>query len=128
MTLLNQGAERSLDDAESEFLRAFRTNDIDALDAILHPDVRFVGPDGSVMDKNADMASHRAGELEIEAVDELDRQVQVIAGIGITRLKLHIIARVGETPLDAVLMYTRTWLEQDGRWSIVAAQGSIVPA
>ena len=124
----NVDVEQGLDDAESEFLQAFRTNDIDALDAILHADVEFVGPDGSILDKDADMASHRAGELKIESVDELSRRVQVIGGIGITRVKLHIKASVGASPLDAVLMYTRTWLNQDDRWLIVAAHGSILPA
>lgn len=128
MTIPSVDAERSLDEAESEFLRAFRANDIDGLDSILHPDVEFVGPDGSIIDKDADMASHRAGDLDIEFVDELSRRVQVVGGIGITRVKLHIKARVGGSPLDAVLMYSRTWLNQDDRWLIVAAHGSILPA
>ena len=126
MTTPNVDAEQSLNEAESEFLRAFRVNDIDGLDSILHADVEFVGPDGAIVDKNADMASHRAGDLEIESVDELSRRVQVIGGIGITRVKLHIKASVGGSPLDAVLMYSRTWLDQDDRWSIVAAHGSIL--
>lgn len=128
MTTPSVDAEQSLDEAESEFLRAFRANDIDGLDSILHADVEFVGPDGSIIDKDADMASHRAGDLDIESVDELSRRVQVVGGIGITRVKLHFRASVGGSPLDAVLMYSRTWLNQDGRWSIVAAHGSILPA
>ncbi|MDJ0363290.1 nuclear transport factor 2 family protein [Rhodococcus sp. H29-C3] len=35
------------------FLRVFRANDIDGLDSILHADVEFVGPDGSIIDKDA---------------------------------------------------------------------------
>lgn len=128
MTIPSVDAERSLDEAESEFLRAFRANDIDGLDSILHADVEFVGPDGSIIDKDADMASHRAGDLDIESVDELCRRVQVVGGIGITRVKLHIKASVGGSPLDAVLMNSRTWLNQDDRWLIVAAHGSILPA
>lgn len=127
MTMPNVPAEQSLDEAESEFLRAFGVNDIDGLDSILHADVEFVGPDGSIIDKDADMASHRAGDLEIESVDELSRRVQIIGGIGITRVKLHIKASVGGSPLDEVLMYSRTWLNQNGRWSIIAAHGSILP-
>ncbi|MFI8664333.1 nuclear transport factor 2 family protein [Rhodococcus qingshengii] len=127
MTMPNIPSEQSLDEAETEFLHAFRVNDIDCLDTILHSDVEFVGPEGSIIDKDADMASHRAGDLELESVEELSRRVQVIEGIGITRVKLHIKASVGESPVDAVLMYSRTWLHQDNRWTIVAAHGSILP-
>jgi hypothetical protein len=119
---------RTLDESESRFQRALRRNDIDDLDAILHEDAEFVGPDGATLDKSADLTAHRAGTFVLDAMDELSRRLQVIGGVGITRVKLHLRGSIANAPLDAVLIYTRTWLRHGENWTIIAAHASVVPA
>jgi hypothetical protein len=120
--------ESSLDEAETRFQQALLANDVAALDLVLHAEVRFTGPDGVTIDKAADLAAHRAGAFAFTSVAELIRDVQVINGIGITRCTLHLVGNIGETPLDAVVAYTRTWAPSATGWLIVAAHGGAVLA
>ncbi|GIG69298.1 nuclear transport factor 2 family protein [Phytomonospora endophytica] len=116
----------TLNDAESRFQTALLNNDVSALDAFLHEDVRFTGPDGSTIDKAADMAAHRAQTLLLTEVGEVSREVQVIDGIGVTRAVLHLVGTVADDKIDATLAYTRTWAPSANGWVIAAAHGSVV--
>ena len=120
-------SETDLHEAETRFQRALSANDIDELDRMLHADVRFTGPDGLTIDKAADLAFHRDQAFTLTTVDELDREAQVIDGVGITRATLHLVGTVGEQEVDMVLAYTRTWLPSENGWLIVAAHGSVAP-
>lgn len=118
----------TLNDAESRFQTALLDNDVAALDAFLHEEVRFTGPDGATIDKAADMAAHRARTLVLTEVGEVGREVQVIDGIGVTRAVLHLVGTVGDDKLDATVAYTRTWVPSANGWVIAAAHGSLVSA
>ena len=114
----------SLNAAETAFQHAMLTNDVAALDGMLHARVRFVGPDGVTIDKQHDIDAHRRGELIFSAVDQLERDTQVIGGVGITRTELHLVGRVAGDLVDINLVYTRVWLPSAAGWLIVAAHGS----
>lgn len=114
----------SLDAAETAFQQALLANDIAALDDMLHDQVRFVGPDGVTINKRQDIDAHRRGELVFSAVDQLERDTQVIDSVGITRAELRLVGTVAGDPVDVTLVYTRTWLPSAAGWLIVAAHGS----
>jgi Domain of unknown function (DUF4440) len=116
----------TLDQAETDFQRALLTNDVAALDQVLHEDVHFIGPDGATIDKATDLEGHRSEAFTLTAVDELDRQVQVIEGVGITRTTLHLLGATREQQaVDVVLAYTRTWVPSTRGWLIISAHGSL---
>lgn len=117
--------DESLQDAESAFQKAFLKGDVAALEAILHPDVRYVGPDGVTVDRKADLDARRSGVLVLDDVDELNRQVQVFGSVGVTRVILHLVGSVAGEPIDASLVYTRTWQHTDDGWVVVAAHASL---
>ncbi len=115
----------SLDAAETALQRALLVNDVAALDDMLHDQVRFSGPDGLTINKQQDMDAHRRGELVFSAVDQLERDTQVIDGVGISRAELRLVGTVAGAPVDVTVVYTRTWLPTPAGWLIVAAHGSL---
>lgn len=118
----------TLNDAESRFQKAFLDNDVPALGVFLHDEVRFTGPDGSIIDKAADLAFHRAGTLLLTEVGEVGREVQVIEGVGVTRVTLRVAGTLAGDAIEATMAYTRTWVPSADGWVIAAAHGSMVPA
>jgi len=118
----------SLDAAETAFQQALLTNDVATLDGLLHDQVRFIGPDGVTINKQQDIDAHRSGELVFSAVDEVERDTQVIDGVGITRAELRLVGTVAGDHVDVTLVYTRTWLSTPAGWLIVAAHGSVKAA
>jgi len=114
----------SLDAAETAFQHALLTNNVAALDDMLHDQVRFIGPDGVTINKQQDIDAHRRGELVFSTVNQLERHIQVIEGVGITRAELRLVGTAAGDPVDVILVYTRTWLPTPAGWLIVAAHGS----
>jgi hypothetical protein len=116
----------SLNEAESGFQKALADNDLAGLDKVLDREVRFVGADGSIIGKGEDLAAHRSGQLVLSAVTELHREAQVIKGVGITRVTLHLTGMASGVPLAANVIYTRVWRRDPDGWFVIAAHGSAV--
>lgn len=116
--------QESLDASESALQRAVRAGDVDTLDRLLDDEVRYVGPDGVVTSKAADLAIHRSRTLALVELRQLRRESQLLGAIGITRVWLQLRGSYGDGPLDAQMVYTRTWRWAEGRWRVVAAQGA----
>lgn len=114
-----------LNEAETRLQQAMLADDVAALDMILHDQVRFVGPDGITIDKQQDLAAHRSGTLAISALDQVERDTQIIANVGITRVKLHLLATVEGNPVDVVMVYTRAWSHNAEGWTVVAAHAGM---
>lgn len=63
---------------------AMLCSDVHELGRLLHPELLAVGPDGQLVDKAADLASHRAGIVQIRELDEEDVRVKVLADLAVT--------------------------------------------
>ncbi len=55
--------------AEERFRVAQLTSDVSELDHFLHRDLVFVGPDGSVGDKESDLDVHRTGLIHLDSLE-----------------------------------------------------------
>jgi ketosteroid isomerase-like protein len=111
--------------AERHLQAAQRAGDVDALDALLHPQVVGVGPDGTVFTKEDDLASHRSGALRITELVEESLDVQEDDRTGMTRMVAAVDAVQGGAAVSARLRYTRLWVREDDTWRVLAA--TIVP-
>ena len=112
--------------AELRLQQAQLTSDVAELDRLLHPDLTFVGPDGALSDKAADLSVHRSGAMSLTALDPEDLIVHTIDGVGVTVLTARLTGVHDGQPFDARMRYTRSWAHGPGGWRIVAAQGSVV--
>lgn len=113
--------------AEDALQKAIRTRDVEALEALLHDEVRFMGPDGSVIGKEEDLASHRSGVLRIDSLTEVSRELRRFGDTGISLVVLDIEGGSGDQPVAARLAYTRAWKLNGSSWQVIAAQGSAIP-
>ena len=55
--------------AEQRLPAAQLESDLAALDLLLHPDLTFVGPDGRLSDKAADLHVHRVGTMRLDVLE-----------------------------------------------------------
>lgn len=116
-----------LDLAEDALQEAIRTRDVEALEALLHDEVRFMGPDGSVIGKEEDLASHRSGVLRIDSLTEVSRELHRFGDTGVSLVVLDIEGGNGAQPIAGRLAYTRAWKLNGTSWQVIAAQGSAIP-
>jgi ketosteroid isomerase-like protein len=112
--------------AERRLQAAQRAADLDALDALLHPRVVAVGPDGAVLTKEDDLGAYRSGALRITGLVEESLEVQDDGLTGVTRTVAAVDAVSAGTAVSARLRYTRLWVREGGAWRVLAA--TFVPA
>lgn len=114
----------SLMEAERALQRAQLANDANALELLLHDRLRFVGPDGEVFNKAADLAAYESGLVKFKESNPIEIEAHVFGTTGLTilLLELEVLAN-GETVIGEY-RYTRTWLYEDDRWQIIG--GAVV--
>lgn len=111
-------------EAEYALQRAQLANDANALERLLHDHLRFVGPDGEVFDKAADLAAYESGLVTFKESNPIEIEAHVFGttGLSILLLELEVLTN-GETVIGEY-RYTRTWLYEDDRWQIIG--GAVV--
>jgi hypothetical protein len=107
--------------AERELQAAQRNADVASLDALLHPRVVGVGPDGAIFTKEEDLESYRSGALRITSLVEESLDVQDDGQTGLTRTVAVVDAAQGAALMSARLRYTRLWVRDNGTWRVLAA-------
>lgn len=114
----------SLMEAEHALQQAQLANDANALERLLHAHLRFVGPDGTVVDKADDLTAYESGLVTFKASNPIEIEVHVFGTTGLTILLVALeVLTEGETVIGEY-RYTRTWLYEGGRWQIIG--GAVV--
>ncbi len=118
--------DATLCDAETRFQAAQVEGDVDVLDALLHEDVTFIGPDGSLGTKADDLRAHRDGVIDVTTSEVTQLLTHVHGSVGIA----HVLCRMKGTflgePFNNRMAYSRTWVWTDGGWRVVAAHVMVV--
>ena len=112
--------------AEVELQQAVLASDVDALDRLLHDDVRYTGPDGRTLDKATDLETYRSGTLDVTGFDVEEVEATVIGELGLTFLLARLTGRIGEQQFDVRFRWTRTWTRHAGHWQAIAAHASLI--
>ncbi len=121
---MEEPAENSLAAAETALQHAQLTGDIVALDALLHPEVVYVAPDGTEFDKSQDLESHAPGHLRLTSLEQLGGTARQFGPTGATRTRVRIAGLAGGEPFEVEMIYTRTWLLHHDRWQVIQAHGT----
>ena len=119
----------SLTAAERDLQRSQLASDVAALDRLLHPDLTFVGPDGEVSGKAADLEAHRSGAMALHRSDAEELVARVNDGVGVTVLTVRLAGAFQGQAFEGRMRYTRAWAfgEATG-WRVVAAHASFLSA
>ncbi|ADB49108.1 nuclear transport factor 2 family protein [Conexibacter woesei] len=112
----------ALDAAESALQAAIAANDPDAIGQQLHEHVVYVGPDGSELDRDADLDNYRSGTLRIERFAELSRHCFAEGSTGSTIVDVELAGIHAGHAFTARARYSRTWIhEATHGWRVLAA-------
>ena len=109
--------------AEAALVEAQRAQDVDALDALLHDELVWTGPDGSVGGKADDLQAHRDRVFVIHELEVRELHVDIEASdMAVTRALVEI---TGE-PISGTVRYTRVWVRDGDAWTVRVAHVGLV--
>jgi hypothetical protein len=115
--------------AERNFFTALVEGSVEDLDRVLADDfilIEVMG--GSEITKSSLLAAIGSGQLKFEAIEPADSRLRVYQSTAVITGRTQMKGRFGEAPFTASSRYTHVFVEQDGRWRIVSAQGTQIAA
>ena len=115
--------------AERNFFTALVEGSVEDLDRVLADDfilIEVMG--GSEITKSSLLAAIGSGQLKFEAIEPADSRLRVYQSTAVITGRTQMKGRIGEAPFTASSRYTHVFVEQDGRWRIVSAQGTQIAA
>ena len=111
--------------AERRFFAALVEASLEELDQILADDfvlIEVMG--GSEITKPVLLAAIASGQLKFEAIEPADSRVRIYQSAAVISGRTQMRGRFGGTPFTASSRYTHVFVEQEGRWRMVSAQGT----
>ena len=115
----------AIKNAEERLRQAILTNDVDALDGLLGERVIFVGPEGSVLRKEDDLALYRSGAQKITRYDPSEMTIELLGeDLAVVLLRVDLAGQRGAEPFAGAFRFTRTYMREHHAWRIACAQAS----
>lgn len=94
---------------EDQLLEAIRKSDSSFLERILHDDLLFMVPNGSVITKEMDLASHRLGEMVVEEISSTIEQINIIDDVVVVTVVYDTKGSMLGNPIQGTFRYIRFW-------------------
>jgi ketosteroid isomerase-like protein len=114
--------------AERLFFGALVAADLEALDRVLADD--FVLIDvmrGDEIAKAVLVAVLGSGQLRFAAIEPVESRVRRYPGTAVVTGRTSMSGTFDGAPFNASSRYTHVYVQQEGRWRLVAAQGTQIP-
>jgi hypothetical protein len=111
--------------AEREFFTALVEAGLEALDRVLADDFMLIDVmRGAEITKAALLAVIGSGQLRFEVIEPAEQRVRLYRATAVVTGRTRMSGRFEGTPFGAHSRYTHVYVEQQGRWRLVAAQGT----
>ena len=110
---------------DGQFFSALVDGSVKDLHQILADDfvlIEVMG--GSEVTKSSLLEAIDSGQLKFEAIQPADTRVRLYRTTAVVTGRTQMSARLGDTPIAIKSRYTHVYVEQEGRWRLVAAQGT----
>ena len=115
-------------DLEARRFAAMVRADGAELGRLLADDLTYGHSSGQLDTKASLLAALASGKLRYESLVPGDETVRIYADTAVGTGEVAVRAQAGDQKLDATLRFTDVWVQQDGRWRLVAWQSTRVPA
>lgn len=107
---------------------AMLAGDVAALDALIDDDLQFVAPDGALITKAQDLATHAAGTLRLERLDCAESIYRMIGAAVLSITNAELAGHFAGQPFAGKFVYSRLWLQVGGEWRVSAGHASAIAA
>jgi ketosteroid isomerase-like protein len=121
MTTLEQ-----ITDKEQELLQAMLRSDVEKLDNLISDDLIFTDHNGQILNKLADIETHRSGKLKMESIKPSEQIIKIYQDTAIVSVLLDIKGKYMGQPFHGKDRYSRIWILMDNSWKIVAVHSSVM--
>ncbi len=109
---------------EEELRLAMLSNDVAKLNDLIDDSLVFIGPDGSVISKDMDLAAHRAKLQTMSELIPREQAINIHENFAVVTVILTIKGRYGEIDISGDYRYLRIWSRFGATFRIVSGSVS----
>jgi ketosteroid isomerase-like protein len=111
--------------ADRRFFAGLIAGDVRSLDHILAEDFLLIDVmNGSEISKPAFLAAIGAGQIKFESIEPAENRVRLYQTTAIITGRTEMAGLIGGTSFAASSRYTHVFVDQQGEWRLVTAQGT----
>lgn len=94
---------------EHQLVEGIKKSDVAFLDKVLHNDLLFLAPNGHIITKAMDLASHQAGEMLVEQLVPTIENINIIHDTAIVVVVYDTKGTMLGNPIQGRFRYIRMW-------------------
>src|SRR4051812_9900342 len=94
---------------EKKLVEGIKKSDISFLDKVLHNDLLFMMPDGQIITKAIDLASHSSGEMVVEQLLPTIENIKIIDDTAIVIVVYDTKGILLGNAIQGLFRYIRVW-------------------
>lgn len=111
---------------EEKLRQSMLKSDVKELDALISDELIFTDHTGRRVSKSVDMEAHQSGNLKIESIKSSEQEIKTYDQMAIVSVLMSIEGKYLGEPFHGNIRFSRTWLNLDDSWKIVAAHSTLV--
>jgi ketosteroid isomerase-like protein len=131
--VLEPGAARAEGEIEGDLLRldvewrkARVDGDAEFLERFYAKELRFIGTNGAVIERDTDIALFAARRIRPEYIEPEDMKVTLYDDVAIVTGLDRLKGTYNGVPGEGLVRFTHVYVHRDDRWQLVASHGSWV--
>jgi len=94
---------------EQKLVEGIKTSNVQFLENILHDDLLFLAPNGQVITKAIDIASHKAGEMVVDEITSTLEEIKIFGDTAVVVIVYDTKGKMLGNPIQGQFRYIRIW-------------------
>jgi hypothetical protein len=104
---------------ERKLLEGIKAGDIGYLENVLHRDLLFLAPNGQVITKEMDLASHRRGDMVVQRVESAVEEIRILGDMATVIVVYDTKGTMLGNPIQGRFRYIRIWKQVETGWQVL---------
>ena len=117
---------KEIEALEHEWQQAVVTNNVGDMDRLLADDYVGISSNGTIENKQQELAQSSAGTVRISRMDITDTRVRVYGDTAVVTSQAQLEGTNGTSDISGHYRYTRVYARRLGQWKIVSFEASRV--
>jgi hypothetical protein len=117
-------AEKELARIEDEYRTARLRGDVGFLERLYAPELHITGTNGSIIERNADIAGFASGAIKPESIDRSEMRTSIYGDAAVVIGRDDLKGRYNGVIGGGAVRFTHVYVRRNGQWQLVASQGT----
>ena len=113
-----------IEQLEEFLIEAMIQRDVKVLNLLFHKDLEYVIPNGTTLDKDADLNNYIDKKISFYSIDVMDREIEETSNGFEVKAIVEIKGFFGRLPMDGHYLMRRVWVPFGNSFQIISGRST----